>query len=125
MKIDELSVIELGEKIRNSELTCIQVVKKFIENIAAAKHLNALTYFNESNSIDEAARLDAELAEKGPNGVGKLHGVPFVIKDMIHDKNMPCTCACPALKDFWPLEDAPVLQSLKKVKLIFKAHQYN
>lgn len=117
MSIDQLSVIELATKIRHGELTCVQVVSKFIENIKANKHLNALTYFDESKALETATRLDHELAEKGPNGVGKLHGIPLVVKDMIHDKDMPSSAGCPALKDFWPSEDSPVIRSLKEVSL--------
>lgn len=51
--IDKLSVVKLAEKIRNREVTCVQVVEKFIENIEKNQDLNALIYFNKSETLKE------------------------------------------------------------------------
>lgn len=112
-QIEELSLVSLAEKIRNGELTSVQVTSKFIENIEKNKHLNAIIYFNKDESLAEAARLDRELAEKGARNVGCLHGVPLVIKDNTHVKGMPNTAACPGLKDFMPKEDAATVKPLR------------
>lgn len=112
-EIEELSLRSLAEKIRSGELTSVQVTSRFIENIEKNRHLNALIYFNKDEALKEAARLDNELAQKGRQAVGGLHGVPLVIKDNIHVKDMPNTAGCPGLKNFIPNEDAPTVRSLR------------
>lgn len=112
--IENLSLVALSEKIKNGQLTSVQVTEKFVENIEKNKHLNAIIHFDKKQALEEAARLDRELAEKGPNGVGRLHGVPLLIKDNIHVKCVPNTAGSPALKDFIPKEDSPIVAALRK-----------
>lgn len=109
--IYSLSISALAEKIRSKEISCIQVASKFIENIEKHANLNALINFDKECALKEAAQLDKEL-ELGKN-CGRLHGVPLVIKDNIHVKDIPNTAGCPGLKDFVPKEDAPTVKALR------------
>ena len=112
--IDSLSVVELAARIRKGEVTCVQATQRYIENMEKHRELNAIIYLNKERALEEASRLDRELTEKGASGVGRLHGVPLIIKDNIHVAGMPNTAGCPALKDFIPSEDAPTVSALRR-----------
>lgn len=119
--IDKLSVVKLAEKIRNREVTCVQVVEKFIENIEKNQDLNALIYFNKSETLKEASRLDEELNNRGTSKISRLYGVPIIIKDNIHVRQMPCTSGCPAFREFVPKEDAECVRLLREEGAIILA----
>lgn len=113
LEIDRLSGMELSNRIGRGELTCVQVALKFIENIEKNRHLNALIYFDRDETLCQATRLDECLKEKGTR-LGRLHGVPIIVKDNIHVKKMPCTSGCPGLKNFVPDKDAWVVERLRE-----------
>lgn len=118
-KIEELSLVSLAEKIRSGELSSVEVVSRFAENIEANRHLNALIYFNKDKALDEATRLDRVLGEQGP--VGRLHGVPVVIKDNIHVRDVPNTAGSPALESFVPKEDAETVRAIRDAGAVILA----
>ena len=102
-KADLLNLVALVAKTRSGELTCVQVACRYIENIEANRNLNAFIHFNRDSVLEQARRLDAATNR------GRLHGVPLIIKDSIHVRNMPNTAGSAALKHFVPKEDADVV----------------
>jgi Asp-tRNA(Asn)/Glu-tRNA(Gln) amidotransferase A subunit family amidase len=119
VRIIELNVRDLADRIRRRELTCVQVATAFLDSIEAKKNLNSVIYCNREEVLTEAARMDQE-ADAG-SFRGPLHGVPLCIKDNIHVKEIPNTAGSPALKNYIPDEDAPVYSSLKTAGCIMLA----
>lgn len=115
IEIDKLSVFSLAEKIRHRQLSCVEVAMKFLENVEKHKELNAMIYVDKARALREAAQLDHELSQKGPDGVGRLHGVPIVVKDNVHVKGMANTAGCPGLSRLVPKEDAVTVKALRDV----------
>lgn len=113
------TVKQLVERIRKRELTCVQVATEFLDAIESNKHLNAVIYCNRDQVLQEAAQMDKE-ADAGQFR-GPLHGVPIGIKDNIHIKGIPNTAGCPALIDFIPSEDAPIIKTLREAGALFIA----
>lgn len=97
MDILELSVIELAERIKNRELSSEEVVRTYLSQCEAKKNLNAVIETFD-DAIDNAKQIDERIA-KGEN-VGRLGGVPIIIKDNILYKGKIASCASKFLKDY-------------------------
>jgi indoleacetamide hydrolase len=59
----------------------------------------------------EAARAADRFRTSGGK-LGPLHGLPIPVKDSVNTKDMPTTGGTPALRNFQPKEDAPIVRAL-------------
>lgn len=86
MQITALGAAELAVKIRNRELSCIQVTEAFCHQAAVSQQLtNCLTEIFFTEAMEHARQLDCILKKTG-KPIGPLHGVPVSIKDHINIK---------------------------------------
>ncbi|KAG8409793.1 hypothetical protein J3458_018875 [Metarhizium acridum] len=91
MQITALGAAELAAKIRNHELSCIQVTEAFCHQAAVAQQLtNCLTEIFFAEAMEQARQLDDMLKTTG-RPIGPLHGVPVSIKDHINIKGQHTT----------------------------------
>ena len=83
--------------------------------LARAKQYEALNAFIslQRESVLEAAR-NADRARTSGATPGPLHGLPIPIKDSVNTMDLPTTGGTPALRDFRPRADAPVIETLRK-----------
>ena len=108
---------ELAQKIRSRQVTSLEVVDAYLAQIA--KHnskLNAIVTLDKEGARQRAKEADRALAQ----GViwGPLHGVPITIKDNIAVAGMKTTSSLPALANYVPDVDAPVVERLRKAGAI-------
>ncbi|MCP4360467.1 MAG: amidase [Chloroflexi bacterium] len=118
--MEELTIIELQEKMASGTLTARQIVAAYLERIEQLDRqgpsLNAVLEIN-PDALVIADSLDSERQEKGPRS--QLHGIPVIIKDNIdtHDKMMT-TAGSLALQDSIPPQDAFLVKQLRKAGAI-------
>ncbi len=108
-----LSAVQLGELLRQRELSCREVLEAHLEQIAMVNpQVNAIVTLTEDIAREQAARLDDGVARGEPMGL--LHGLPVVHKDLHETKGIRTTYGSPLFQDFIPTMDALIVQRLRQ-----------
>ena len=111
------SIKKLSEKIRNQELSSVDLVEVCIKRIN--KFNPCLNSF--ITVINERAYKDAEIIEKEiRRGVdrGPLHGIPFSIKDIISAEGVRCTAGSKIMSNYVSNIDSTVVARMRKAGAI-------
>jgi mandelamide amidase len=108
--LTQLSAAEAAAQIRAGKLKSVDLVNALADRIEQNGDLNAFITFDRQAALKAAQAADAAAAKK--KFKGPLHGVPLVIKDNIHVAGFPNSAGTPALKDFRPKANAPVVTKL-------------
>ena len=89
--IFSLSLEELALKIKDAQLSSVEVCEKYIERINKfEKDIKAWAHFDKKVLLEKAAEADEH--RKSGKPVGSLHGVPIAVKDIIGTVDMPTEC---------------------------------
>ena len=90
---DELcwvSAAELAQRIRNGEVTPMDVAEQVVARIEAVNpEVNAFINFDRNKVLADAGRLTE--AQRRGDALGPLHGVPYSIKDLTAVAGLPLT----------------------------------
>jgi len=111
-----LGIGELSSRYQTGELDATTVVEGLLERIAAVDapgsgvELRAIAAVS-SDALEQARRLDAERAARGPRG--PLHGVPVLVKDNIEVAGLPGAAGSSALVGR-PCGDAALVTRLRE-----------
>ena len=117
MELEKLTALQLGEKIKQRQVSVLDGVKTVfaqIEKQDSEVHAYLDTY-------KEEAYKRAEKVQKGiENGTytSPLAGVPIAIKDNICINGKKTTCASKILENFVPQYNAEVIDRLEKAGLV-------
>ena len=114
--IIKLGVIETAKLIKDKKVSCVDVVKAYIENIDANKKLNAVVEVFD-DAIENAKIVDEKI--KNGEKLRELEGVPMIIKDNILINGKKVGCASKFMQNFVALYDATVIKKLKDAGVIF------
>ena len=86
-----LKVEDIASKIKEGQLTSVQLCEKYIERINKfEKEVKAWAHFDKKNLLEKAE--DSDEYRKSGKPVGSLHGIPIAIKDIIGTVDMPTEC---------------------------------
>jgi len=111
--IVSLTASEMARKIREKELSSVEVVEAHLSQIYQFNpQVNAIVTLDAEGALKRAREADQALASG--QLWGPLHGVPFTIKDQIATKSMRTTSGFGPLKDVVPDYDATVVARLKE-----------
>ncbi|WP_326493905.1 amidase family protein [Pannonibacter sp. SL95] len=105
----EMTISDLQAARASGSLTTTALVATLLEAAKARAGDNIFITLDEAGARAAAAASDA--AGAAPSG--PLQGVPLVIKDNIAVAGLPNTAGTPALKDWVPATDAPVVARLR------------
>lgn len=111
LDIAQLTAQQVAGGVCNGSFTSVDVTLAYLARAKARAAHNAFITLDEAGALEQAREADAR------RGSGKpclpLQGVPIAIKDNIHVAGLPSTAGTPALRDFVPANDAPVVQRLR------------
>jgi aspartyl-tRNA(Asn)/glutamyl-tRNA(Gln) amidotransferase subunit A len=111
MKLNQLTIKEAREGLRNKKFTSFELTRACLEQIK--KHntsLNAFITVTEEEALKRAKESD-ELIATGEDL--PLLGIPIALKDLFSTKGIKATAASNVLKDYIPQYDATVVKKLK------------
>ena len=112
MELYNLTIHELHEKLKNKEITSLQLTEAFLKRIEAVDG-KIKAYITVTK--EEAARQAEEADKRLTSGkdITPLTGVPIAVKDIFCTNGVRTTCASKILDNFVPPYDATVIKKLK------------
>ncbi len=109
-RLTDLSAIDAIKAMRAGDLLAEDYAAALLHRCEAGAHLNAFITLDPPRVLEaarEADRRRASGAELGP-----LHGLPIPVKDSVNTRNYPTTGGTPALRIFYPADDAKLIRVL-------------
>ncbi|MDC0233642.1 amidase [Candidatus Pelagibacter sp.] len=89
--IFSLKAEELALKIKDAQLTSLEICEKYIERINKfEKDVKVWAHFDKKLLLEKAAEADEYRRSGKP--LGPLHGVPVAVKDIVGTIDMPTEC---------------------------------
>jgi len=120
--LEEATVDSIHAAFKNKTLTCVELVKSYLARIAAYDRqgpaLHAIITVN-PQALSAAEALDRQYAAGGL--VGPLHGIPIILKDNYHTKDMPTSGANVRMKTHRPVADAFTVDKMRKAGALILA----
>ena len=105
------SVENLALKIKNSELTSVELCEKYIERIDEfEKEVKAWAFFDKKLLLEKAKEADDYKNSGKPTG--PLHGIPVAVKDIVGTIEMPTECGTPIRKGKSYSQNAEIIDLL-------------
>jgi aspartyl-tRNA(Asn)/glutamyl-tRNA(Gln) amidotransferase subunit A len=101
------TLAELSRRLREKEVTSVEVTSYFLERIAGATSLNAFITVDGEKSLAQARIADARIAQGGAH---RLAGIPIAHKDLFCAKGWRTTCGSKILENFVAPYDAHVIE---------------
>ncbi|MBK5251897.1 MAG: Asp-tRNA(Asn)/Glu-tRNA(Gln) amidotransferase subunit GatA [Peptostreptococcaceae bacterium] len=112
MKIFDLTAHEVRDKLRNRELSSVELTEESYKRIDAVESkVDSFITFTKKEAFLQAKAFD-ERMKKGEL-LGDLAGIPMALKDNMCTDGILTTCASKILGNFTPPYDATVTQKLK------------
>ncbi len=112
-----LSAIELAGAIREKKVSPVEVMRSVLDRVEAINPaINAYVTITADAAIANARRSE-EAVTKGDR-LGRLHGVPVSIKDLIFTRGIRTTMGSKPYEEFVPDEDAVLVTRLKEAGAI-------
>jgi len=107
----KLSAGEAAASMSRGEITAERYAGALLARCESLRALNAFITI-EPERVLEAAR-DSDRRRRAGAKTGPLFGLPIPIKDSVNTHDYPTTAGTPALREFRPAQDAPIVKALR------------
>jgi aspartyl-tRNA(Asn)/glutamyl-tRNA(Gln) amidotransferase subunit A len=107
-----MPAVELAELIRTKKISPVEYMRALLDRIAALEpKVNAFAYLGSDQAMDAAKRAESQLMSGAR--IGRMHGIPVTIKDLLFTKNMPTQRGSKIFAGDRPSEDTPIVPRLQ------------
>ena len=114
------TVMELSGWIRSRQLSSERLTRIYLERLKRFQpQLNCVITLTEAHALDQAHRVDAEIA--AGHYRGPLHGIPWGAKDLLDTAGIPTTWGAEPFRDRVPAKDATVTTKLNEAGAVLVA----
>ena len=106
------TISKIHDMLTTKQCSCTELTKSYLEEIEKSnKELNAYITVSGEQALKTAEAVDKKIS----NGeeIGLLEGIPMTLKDNLSTKDIETTCGSKMLKNYKPIYDATVWESLK------------
>ena len=112
-----LTAVEMAQRIRSRELSCVEVMQAHLAQIDRVNpKVNAIVTYHPEPALEGAKAADAAL-QRGDE-VGALHGLPVAHKDLVDTAGVRTTYGSPIYAEHIPQQDALIVERLKSAGAI-------
>ena len=112
-----LSTNELVGKLKEGQISSVEVCKAYIERITKfEKDVKAWSFFDKKTLLEKAEEADEY--RKSGKPLGSLHGLPVAVKDIFGTIDMPTECGTVFRKKISASQDSEVVNLLKNAGAI-------
>jgi Asp-tRNA(Asn)/Glu-tRNA(Gln) amidotransferase A subunit family amidase len=109
--LDHLTAAQAASDLCAGKYKSADLVSAVIARAKSRPELNAFITLDETGAMKAARAYDAAHTKRG--ACKPLGGVPIAIKDNIEVAGLPASAGTPALKNYVPADDAPVVAKLR------------
>jgi hypothetical protein len=106
-----LSAVAAVEHMTQGALTSERYAQALLERCQRAHGLNAFISLQPARVLEDARARDRERLAGTKSG--PLFGLPIPVKDSVNTRDYPTTGGTPALRQFRPKDDAPLVTALR------------
>ena len=113
MDIHHLPAYELADKIKNKEISSLELTQHFIDRIEKYDgKINAVVVRTFEDALEAAKKADDAISKK--DSLGPLHGIPMTIKESYNIQGQCTTWGIPDYKGNIAKENGLAVKRLKK-----------
>lgn len=117
MELNQLTIHELQEKIKNGDVSAVQIAESVFTRIdAVEERVHSYIRLMKDEALAAARKADEEI-KKG--NIKALTGIPLALKDIVCTKGVTTTCGSKILNNFVPPYDATVVEKLRDAGAVF------
>lgn len=117
MKLNELTIHELQELLRDGITTSAEVTNAVFERVAAVEErVHSYITVLKDYAMKQAEEADTRIKA---GKAGPLTGIPLAIKDILCTEGIRTTCGSHILHNFVPPYDATIIRKLKEAGAVF------
>ncbi len=116
MGLSALTISEASTLLDKGEITSVELSQACLNEIEAARELNAFSWFDPDLAMEQAKSADKLLSN---GNTSSLCGIPIGIKDLFCVRGSPTQAASKILEGFRPEYESTVTQKLKDAGSVF------
>lgn len=110
--LTRLTIVEAAAQLRARKLSSVELTQATLDRIDHVDpRVGAFITLVAERALDAAREADREIA--AGRYKGRLHGIPFGVKDTYYTRGIKTTAGSPVLGDFVPDSDAAIVERMK------------